>query len=114
MHTENTKINRWIETLTKSKSTAKNRKLLDYLITLASKPKRQRVSVNLYKLEQLSNDNENIVVPGKVLGAGEIKKSINITAIDFSSSALEKLKGSKCKIVDLSDMVSKGGARIII
>jgi large subunit ribosomal protein L18e len=114
MQIENTKISRWIEVLSKSRESAKNRKLLDYLTRLASKPKRQRISVNLYKLDRLSGNNESIVVPGKVLGTGDIKKSINITAIDFSSSAKEKLKSSNCKIVDISEMVSKGGARIII
>lgn len=114
MEIENTKINRWIEQLSKSKENAKNKKLLNYLVFLASKPKRQRVSVNLYKLDKLSKDNESIVVPGKVLGTGEIRKSINITAIDFSSGALQKLKSSKCKVVDLGEMISKGGARIII
>ncbi len=114
MEVENTKINRWIETLSKSKSTAKNKKLIDYLTRLASKPKRQRVSVNLYKLDKLANENEYVVVPGKVLGSGEIKKSINITAIDFSSGAIAKLKASKCKVVDISEMASKGAARIII
>ena len=116
MEIENTKISKWIELLSKSKSkeNAKNKKLLEYLKFLASKPKRQRVSVNLYKLDKYSKENEAIVVPGKVLGTGEISKSINITAIDFSSGALEKLKGSKCKVVGLDEMISKGGARIII
>lgn len=114
MQTENTKINRWIETLSKSKITDKNAKLLKYLREIASRPKRQRVSVNLYKLEMMANANESIVVPGKVLGSGEIKKSINITAIDYSSSAVEKLKGAKCKVVSLDDMIANGGARIII
>ncbi len=107
MEVENTKIRRWIETLSKSKPTDKNKKLLGYLKTLASKPKRQRISVNLYKLDRLSKANESIVVPGKVLGEGEIKKSINITAIDFSASALTKLKGSKSNVVTLDEMISK-------
>lgn len=114
MEIENTKISKWIELLSKSKANAKNKKLLDYLQFLASKPKRQRVSVNLYKLDKMSKANRSIVVPGKVLGTGDISKSINITAIDFSSGALQKLKSSNCKVVDLGEMISKGGARIII
>ncbi len=112
MQIENTKITRWIDVLSKSKDSAKNKKLIDYLTKLASKPKRQRISVNLYKLDMLANANDHVIVPGKVLGTGEIKKSINITAVDFSSSALEKLKGSKSKIVDISEI--KGGVRIIV
>ncbi len=114
MQIENTKISRWIDTLSKSRQTAKNKKLMAYLLKLSSKPKRQRVSVNLSKLDRMAAENEFIVVPGKVLGSGDIKKSINISAIDFSSSALQKLKLSKCKVVELSEVVSKGGARIII
>ena len=35
------------------------------------KPTRKRRIVNLYKIDKYSNDNEIIIVPGKVLGTGE-------------------------------------------
>ena len=114
MQVENPKINRWIDLLSGSEQTDKNKKLKEYLSHLASKPRRQRVSVNLFKLDKMLKANESVVVPGKVLGSGELKKSINITAIDFSTSALAKLKAANCKVVKLEDMVAKGGARIII
>ncbi|MDE1834948.1 MAG: 50S ribosomal protein L18e [Candidatus Micrarchaeota archaeon] len=114
MEIENTQINTWIDALSSVKSTEKNAKLLAYLRKLASKPKRQRISVNLSKLDKVAKANESIVVPGKVLGDGNIKKQISITAIGYSASAIDKLKGSGCKIVDIKEMIKGGGARIII
>jgi large subunit ribosomal protein L18e len=111
---EKTQIRKWIESLEKAKAGSKNPKLLSYLIKLSSKPKRQRVSVNLDKLNRYANEKDSIIVPGKVLGYGKISKSIRITAIDFSGSAVEKLKTAKCDIVDINDMLSGKPARIII
>ena len=57
-----------------------------------SKPTRQRRIVNLYKIEQYARDNEIVVVPGKVLGVGEVKKKLTIAAFNFSDEAYEKIK----------------------
>ena len=56
-----------------------------------AKPSRQRRIVNVYKIEKYAKDNETIVVPGKVLGVGELRKKVVVAAFDFSSSALEKI-----------------------
>ncbi len=114
MAIENTKIGRWVETLEKARSGSKSPKKLSYLIHLASKPKRTRPSINLDKLDKLTKDNDSIIVPGKVLGGGSITKKISICAIDFTDSALEKVKASKCSVTKLEDALNDKNARIII
>jgi len=111
---ENTKITGWLDILEKAKAQSKGTKKYAQLIKLASRPKRHRVSVNLDKLNKLANDNESIIVPGKVLGIGNMSKKINISAISFSGNAKEKLKASKCSIVKIEDMLKDKNARIII
>jgi large subunit ribosomal protein L18e len=114
MDIENTNIIRWLETLENAKAGSKSPKKLSYLMKLASKPKRIRASINLDKINKLTSENDSIIVPGKVLGGGSISKKISITAIDFTDSALLKLKSSKCSVVSLDDAIKDKNARIII
>ncbi len=55
------------------------------------KPTRERREVNTYKIERYANDGETIVVPGKVLGSGEVKKKVKVAAMSFSQSAKKKV-----------------------
>jgi large subunit ribosomal protein L18e len=80
------------------------RKVSEYL----SKPKRQFIKVNLEKIEKLAKDNSTVVVPGKVLGDGELNKKIMIAAFSFSEKAKQKLKGQAVKIEDLAKENKKG------
>lgn len=78
------------------------------------KPTRKQAAVNLYKINKYAKDNETIVVPGKVLGVGEISKNINIAAYRFSESANNKLK-NKMSIQELMRKNPKGNkTRIVI
>jgi ribosomal protein L18E len=52
---------------------------------------KKKTEVNVYKLEKLCNDGDNVIVYGKVLGDGEITKRINVYALGFSKSAKEKI-----------------------
>ena len=77
----------------------KNKKWLEIAGILAS-PRRRKISVNLEQInkiaeEQKVKESEKIVVPGKVLGQGELKKKLKIVAFSYSTSALEKLNQGK-------------------
>lgn len=60
-----------------------------------STPRRKRFSINLDQIEKKSKDGDVIVIPGKVLGLGEVKKKIKISALKYSESAKKKLKDRK-------------------
>lgn len=81
---------------------------------LVAVPARRRASVNLYKLEKHSKQGDNVIVPGKVLSTGSISHGVNIAAIEFSSSALARLKEANCKIVPLKEMLKAEKIRVII
>ncbi|AAR39331.1 NEQ489 [Nanoarchaeum equitans Kin4-M] len=70
------------------------RPIFKYIAELLSKPKRRKKHfvVNLWKIEKHSNDGDTIIVPGKVLGSGELTKDVKVVALSFSQTALEKLK----------------------
>jgi len=64
-----------------------------------SSPARKRASVNVRKLNILKA--ETAIVPGKVLGSGNIDKKMKIYAIGFSKEASKKLKkaGCECELI---------------
>jgi len=58
------------------------------------KPSRSRREVNLFHIDKHCNNNETILVPGKVLGYGDLTKKFKIAAFRFSSQALSKINKS--------------------
>lgn len=111
---EKPSINGWLEAIGSVSSTGKNAKLWRYVYSLASKPRRARVSVNLSKIERYAQGSENIVVPGKVLGVGTISKSLNISAIEYSKDSIKKLKDAKCNILGINEMLKKENVKVIV
>ncbi|MBX8631716.1 MAG: 50S ribosomal protein L18e [Thermoplasmata archaeon] len=68
-------------------------------------PVANRPVINLDRLNRLVKDGESVIVPGKVLGNGNITKKITISAYSLSSSARTKLEKAGCKIYDIEDLV---------
>ena len=71
---------------------------------------RQRRIVNLYKINKYTKDKETIVVPGKVLGVGELDHNVIVAAFKFSGSALDKINkvGKAISINELMKESPKG------
>ena len=81
-----------------------------------ARPTRKRRIVNLYKINKNTKENEMVVVPGKVLGIGEIDHKLTIAAWTFSNSAIDKINkvGKAITIKELIKENPKGkGIRII-
>ncbi|VVC03335.1 50S ribosomal protein L18e [Candidatus Bilamarchaeum dharawalense] len=67
-----------------------------------SKPRRKRIEVNLSKIDAFANDDETILVPGKVLGSGNVSKKVTVAAFSFSESAkqLISMAGGKAMTIE--------------
>ncbi len=114
MTTEKSNINAWNVAAGSVKHGEKNSGLAKMIIKYAALPRRQRVTVSINKLNAYAKDNESIIVPGKVLAIGVPDRKYSICAIEYSGSALKKLKDAGCGIVSLQDMLKKDGVRIIV
>ena len=77
------------------------------LAKLLSIPTRRRIKKNLEEIDKEAKENETIIVPGKVLGQGNINKKIRVVALSFSENAEEKLKKAKCETRTLSEELKK-------
>jgi large subunit ribosomal protein L18e len=56
------------------------------------KPRRTHAEVNLGRIERYAREDETIVVPGKVLGSGSLRKEVTVAAVDFSGTAETKIE----------------------
>ena len=56
------------------------------------KPRRTHAEVNLGRIERYAQEDETVVVPGKVLGSGVLEKNVTVAAVDFSSTAQKKIE----------------------
>jgi large subunit ribosomal protein L18e len=72
-----------------------------------AKPRRGRLAVNLSRLNRYTQKNETIVVPGKILSAGELDHPITVSAFAFSEKAKEKISAAKGKCLSFTDLVKK-------
>ena len=77
---------------------------------------RKRRIVNIDRINKYTKDNEVIVVPGKVLGDGELKHKVTVAALRFSTTAESKInKSGKAILLDafIKENPKGEGVRII-
>jgi len=70
-----------------------------------STPKRKMAKINIFEINKQAKEGDTIVVPGKVLGTGEIDKKIKIVALSFSAKALKKLKKTGSQAIKIKDEI---------
>lgn len=71
-----------------------------------NKPTRNRRIVNLSRINRFTKDGETVVVPGKVLSAGNLDHSVTIAAWKFSQQAIDKIQKSKSKALDITELIN--------
>jgi large subunit ribosomal protein L18e len=72
---------------------------------LISYPRRKQISKNLDEIDRESKEGDTIIIPGKVLGNGNLGKKVRIAALKFSAQAVEKLKSKKCEMVSIKEEI---------
>jgi len=82
-----------------------------------AKPRRGRVEVNLGELARFTKANDTVVVPGKILGAGELKHAVNVASWSASKGVPEKIAkagGKLMTIMELAESNPKGSGVTIL
>ena len=76
-----------------------------------------RREINIRRLAQVTKAGEVIVVPGKILGTGNLGHKLTVCAFSISESAAKKVIESGGKVVTFEDLIKKHpegkGVRII-
>ena len=91
----------------KQAATRNNAKIWSKLAKLALKPTSARRVVNLTKVNEVTKENDVVVVPGKILGTGNISHKIIIGSFSISNSAAKKILDSGGQIISFADLIEK-------
>ncbi|MGI0086533.1 MAG: 50S ribosomal protein L18e [Nitrosotalea sp.] len=87
------------------------------LAEMALKPARTKRVLNLGQIDRSVNDNDIVIVPGKVLGTGNISHKITLCSFSISTTGAKKVTQSGGKIIDFTQMIKNNptgkGVKII-
>lgn len=104
--------------LLRKKSSQNKANIWRRVATLLEKPKRKSIRVNLSRVNRYSNENDKILIPGKVLSSGLIAHPVTVASFAFSQKAKEKIErvGGRClRIDELITQNPKGtGVKILV
>lgn len=66
------------------------------------RPSRNSTAVNISRINRYTKEKDLILVPGKVLGSGELNHKLTVAAVSFSGSAKNKIiaAGGSCLSLD--------------
>ena len=100
----------------KTKSREKDVPLWRDIAMRLERPSRITPEVNLSRINRYTNDNDLILVPGKVLGAGELNHQLTVAAVNFSGSAKNKITAAGGSCLSIKELMDKNpqGSRVKI
>src|SRR5512136_2333876 len=79
-------------------------------------PMRNWAEANISRIDRYAGENEIVVIPGKLLGAGEIAKKVTVAAYRSSGQAKDKIEKAGGRNVSIEELVAKNpkGSKIRI
>lgn len=102
----NPEVWKLITELTK-KSKSEKSKIWKRLSDELRKPSRNRVSVNLSKINRYTADDDTVLVPGKVLGSGDLNHKVCVAALSFSKEAVNKTKKAGGECISIQELMKR-------
>jgi large subunit ribosomal protein L18e len=89
----------------KGASKKNNAPIWSRLAELALKPSSARRTINIGQIDKFVKDSDVIVVPGKVLGTGNISHKITLCSFSMSTTGAKKVLQSGGKILSFSELI---------
>lgn len=86
------------------------------IATRLEAPTRNYPEVNISRINRHTKEKDLILVPGKVLGAGELNHQLTVAAMSFSGSAKNKITAAGGSCLTIEELMSKNpeGSRVRI
>lgn len=70
-----------------------------------SRTRSRRIAVNISRINRYTQEDDVVVVPGKVLGAGVLNHPVTVAALAFSKQAREKILMAKGKCLSIPELI---------
>ncbi|WP_292486976.1 50S ribosomal protein L18e [Methanohalobium sp.] len=93
--------------LLKETSHTENAPIWKDLAKRLEKPNRTHAEVNLSKIDRNTDENEIVLVPGKVLGAGDLGHGVTVAALKISNTAKDKIESVGGKILTIEEILEE-------
>lgn len=74
-----------------------------------NRPRQKAYTATLLRLSKYA-DNRTVVVPGSVLGTGEVTRPLTVAALRFSRTAREKIQKAGGSCLSIEELVQKNPA----
>ncbi|MHB8605590.1 MAG: 50S ribosomal protein L18e [Thermoplasmatota archaeon] len=80
------------------------------------KPTKRSIEVNVSRVNRYAGEGETVLVPGKLLAAGDLDKKVTVAAYRFSASAKEKVAAAGGKCLTIRELLETNpkGAKVRI
>lgn len=72
---------------------------------MATKSSKLKRTVNLGQIDKIVNDNDIVIIPGKVLGTGNIYHKITLCSFSISTNGAKKLIQAGGTLVEFNQLV---------
>lgn len=70
-------------------------------------PSRNWPIVNISKIEYNASKNGKVIIPGKIMGSGNLSKKVTVSAYSFTKSAVQKIENAGGKCMIYNDFIKK-------
>ena len=101
----------------KAKSREQNVGIWRDIALRLDRPTRHFAEINLSKISRYSEDNDTVIVPGKVLGTGTIDHPVTVAALTFSVAAEQLIAGAQGRCLSIEQLMETNptgkGVRIL-
>jgi large subunit ribosomal protein L18e len=100
----------------RKKSNEENVKIWKDIAWRLERPRRQRAEVNLSRINRYTKEGDMVIVPGSVLGAGNLDHKVIVAAWKFSEKAREKIIQAGGEAITIEELVERNpkGSGVII
>jgi len=88
-------------------STKHNAGIWKRVAELIARPARKRATVNIGKISRHTSAGDIIVVPGKVLGSGNLSHKVTVAALNASTSARTVIVGAGGSLITIDELLTK-------
>ena len=69
--------------------------------------RKRRIEANLKRINNKTKEDDVIVVPGKILGVGNLDHKLTIACLDYSKSAKEKIRESGSRLISIQELLEE-------
>ena len=80
------------------------------------KPRRSWAEVNISRISRYAKKGETVIIPGKLLGSGEIDFPVTVAAVKASRQAVLKIREAGGEVISLKELMDRnpGGKNVRI